>query len=88
MQPLLRELEPLLLQDPLPLSVHVHLLLPAPHLPLEALHVGDEADSVTGGRGVNGLLLQVLAGLADRSVEGAELVTQQGSEFAKSVLVP
>ncbi len=66
-QPCRRELEPLTLEDALTFSVEVDLLLPALHLPLEALNVGDEVDGLGGRRSLNGLLLHVTAGLGNLS---------------------
>ena len=65
MEPGRGELEPLSLQDPLSLPVDVDLLLPALHLSLQPLHVGDEVDGLRSRSSLDGLLLHVTTGLGD-----------------------
>ena len=65
MEPGRGELEPLSLQNPLSLPVDVDLLLPALHLSLQPLHVGDEVDGLRSRSSLDGLLLHVTTGLGD-----------------------
>ena len=58
-KPCRRELETLSFKNPLSLSIQIDLLLPALHLPLQALHVSDKVDGLRGRRGLDGLLLHV-----------------------------
>jgi len=53
------ELEPLLLQQSLPLLVQVHLFLPRLHLALKRLYISDEANRLRRVGRLNRLLLQI-----------------------------